>query len=387
MNWSSSIKRKTGVLARRYQAKLRRHLLQGPTAGWQPALRLGRQAVALGLETLDLALIHEQALMAQVLPIATPTARARVVKRAKTFFAEAILPLEETHRAAQEANVHLNRLNRALNRRTQALASSNRQLKREIVRRRAIEDTLKQSERRSLHLLGQSRYMQDQLRLLSRGVLSAQEEERKRISRELHDVIGQVLTTINARLASLKKEATVNTKGLTQSIAHTQRLVEKSVNIVRRFAYDLRPALLDDLGLVPCLESFMTHFMKETGIPVRLTAFAGVEQLNNAQRTVLYRVAHDALTNIARHAHASRGDVIIERRANDVYLRIKDNGKAFDVERVLRSKRVRRLGLLGMRERVEMVGGKFTVASAPGKGTTIQAQIPFRNGAKERTHP
>ena len=98
-------------------------------------------------------------------------------------------------------------------------------------------------------------------------------------------------------------------------------------------------------------------------------------------RTVLYRVAQEALTNVARHAQASRVEASIERRPKAVRMQIKDNGKSFDVERLLRGGKSKRLGLLGMRERVEMVGGKFTVESAPGQGTTIKAQIPFRGRA------
>jgi signal transduction histidine kinase len=387
MNSSSATKHKSNLLARGYRAALRRYTVQGSAASLNPAMRLGHQAVVLGLETLDLALIHEEALIVQTLPIHSSVVRDRIIRRAGTFFAEAILPLEETHRSAMEANVELSRLNQALSRRSVDLVSSNRRLKREIARRRVVEKNLRQSKHHSIQLLGQSRRMQEQLRLLSRGILSAQEEERKRISRELHDVIGQILTSINVRLAVLKTEATVNTKGLTKSIAHTQRLLEKSVNVVRRFAYNLRPSLLDDLGLVPCLESFLTRFMKETGVRMSLMAFAGLERLSSVKRTTLYRVVQEALTNITRHAQASRGEVIVKRLANDVHMQIKDNGRSFDVERVLRSKRSRHLGLLGMRERVEMVGGKFAVESAPGKGTTINVQIPFNNSAKEHRHP
>ena len=181
--------------------------------------------------------------------------------------------------------------------------------------------------------------------------------------------------------ATLRTEAAVDTRGLTKSIARTQRLVEKSVDIVHRFARELRPAMLDDLGLIPALYSYLKGFTEATGIRVSLTAFAGVKELSNAKRTALYRVAQEALTNIARHAQASRGKVIIERLANDVRMQIKDDGKSFDVERVLRFRRIRRLGLLGMRERVEMIGGRFMVESVPGQGTTIQVQIPFDNGA------
>ncbi len=387
MNSESRIKRKSNALARRYQTGLRQYLKRGSAASLKAALRLGRQAMVFDLETLDLALIHEQALILHTLPVHSSADRTRVIRRAGTFFAEAILPMEKTHRSALEANVQLSRLNRDLNRRTMDLAASNRQLKEEIAKRKVTEQSLRDSEQHSVRLLDESRYMQEQLRVLSRGTLSAQEEERKRISRELHDVIGQVLTSINIRLAVLKTEATAKARGLTKSIAHAQRLVEKSVNIVRRFASDLRPALLDDLGLIPCLESLLTRFMKATGIRMSLTAFAGVEESSSAKRTVLYRVTQEALTNIARHAHANRAEIIIKKFANNVHMQIKDNGKSFDVNRVLRPGSVRHLGLLGMRERVEMVGGTFSVESAPGKGTIINVHIPFGNGDKKHSHP
>jgi len=362
---------------------LRQYLQQGPLASLQPALRVGRHAVVLGLDTLDLALIHEQALIAQALPLDSSAARDRIIRRAGSFFTKAILPMEETHHTALEANVRLSRLNRALNQRTRDLAVSNRTLRMEIAKRRDVEQTLRQSEQHSIMLLGQSRRLQEQLRHLSRRILSAQEEERKRISRELHDVIAQVLTGINVRLAVLKTEATVNTKGLTKNIARTQKLVEKSVNIVHRFAYDLRPAVLDYLGLIPALHSFMKSFTRETGIRVSLTAFAGGDKLDSDRRTALYRVAQEALANVARHAQASRVAVSLRQLPKAVCMQIKDNGKSFDVERILCPGKTKRMGLLGMRERVEMVGGSFSVESSPGKGTVIKAQIPFRNGAKE----
>ncbi len=218
---------------------------------------------------------------------------------------------------------------------------------------------------------------------MSRQILSAQEEERKEISRELHDVIAQTLTGINVRLAALKKEAAVNTKGLDRNIARTQRLVEKSVDIVHQFARELRPAVLDDLGLIPALHSFMKNFTARTGVRTHLTAFAEVEQLDTARRTVLFRVAQEALTNVARHAQASRVEVNIQKLPEAVRMEIKDDGKSFQVERVLRSKGDKRLGLLGMRERVGMVGGAFGVESAPGKGTTVRVEIPLAQVAQE----
>jgi two-component system sensor histidine kinase DegS len=214
---------------------------------------------------------------------------------------------------------------------------------------------------------------------LSRQMLSTQEEERREISRELHDVIAQTLTGINVRLAALKKEAATNTNGLDRSITRTQRLVEKSVDIVHQFARELRPAVLDDLGLIPALHSFVKIFSKRTKILVHLKAFADVEQLPIAKRTVLFRVAQEALTNVARHAQASRVEVTIKKLPEGICMKIKDDGKSFQVDRVLHGKGSKRLGLLGMRERLEMVGGHFGVESVQGKGTTVIAQIPLAN--------
>jgi signal transduction histidine kinase len=377
-------------LSRQYQVALRKHLRQGPQASLQAAQGLGRRAMTVGLETLDLVKIHEEALSALVLPSDPPGTRDVVVRRAGIFFAKAITPIEKNHRIAQETNVHMDRLNQTLRRRNTDLAASNRQLKQEIARRRAAEESLRKSEQHYGKLLEQSRRMQDQLRLLSRQLLSAQEEERKRISRELHDVIAQTLTSINVRLATLKKEAAINTKGLEKSIARTQQLVEHSVNIVHRFARELRPTVLDDVGLIPALHSFMKDFAKQTGIRMHFTAFtfAKIKQLDNDQRTVLYRVAQEALNNAARHAHASRAEVRIRKLDGSICLEIKDNGRGFPAEHVLLAKKKKRLGLLGMRERVEMVNGCFTIKSTPGKGTTILAQIPLGearggNGAAE----
>jgi signal transduction histidine kinase len=260
---------------------------------------------------------------------------------------------------------------------TAELAAANLRLERETVRRKMAEESLQQSERHYIQLLAQSRQMQEQLRQLSHQILLAQEEERKKISRELHDEIAQTLAGINVYLAALQTEAAGNGRGLARNITRTQRLVEKSVDIVHRFARELRPTVLDDLGLIPALHSFMKGFTKRTHIKIQFTAFAGVEELNNTKRTVLFRVAQEALTNVAKHAGARRVKVSLQKASSDVRLEVSDDGKSFQVERVLLARKNKRLGLVGMRERVEMVGGSFGVESAPGKGTTVQAQIPF----------
>jgi len=373
------MKGKVTGFSRRYHDALRKHLKRSAAGIPNPAKDLGRQAMTLGLATLDLARIHEQALTTVVLPSDSSSRRKGIVRRAGTFFAEAITPIEKTHRTAKEANANLSQMIRTLNQRSVELAASNRQLQQEIAQRKAVEESLRKSERHQYQLLVESRQMQEQLRLLSRQLLSAQEEERKMISRELHDVIAQTLTSINVRLANLKQDARKKASGLERNIARTQQLVEQSVNIVHRFARELRPTVLDDLGLIPALHTFLKNFREQTGIRVSLSAFADVERVNGAKRTVLYRVAQEALTNVARHARASRAEVKVQKLHGAVCMTIKDDGKGFQAQRVLHAKKAQRLGLLGMRERLEMVGGKFTVASARGKGTTVLVQIPLRD--------
>jgi signal transduction histidine kinase len=353
--------------------------LKGKTEGSAKRTELlGKKAIAEGLETLDIANIHGETLVA-LMPInCTEAVRKKTIKLAGIFFLEVITPIEKTHRAMTEGYALLKVSNESLRQRTIELTASNTSLKVEVAQRKAAEQSLKISERNQRVLLKDARQMQLRLRHLSHQVLSAQEAERKEISRELHDEIVQTLTGINVQLASLKIEAGVSRTKFTKHISYTQQLVEKSVDIVHRFARDLRPTLLDDLGLIPALHAYMKAFTARTGLQVGFTTFAGVEKLNNDKRTVLYRVAQAALVNIAQHAKASVVSVKISDLPQAVLMEVRDNGKSFDVTRILDSRRNKRLGLIGMRERVEMVGGTFHVDSSPGHGTAITSTIPFK---------
>jgi signal transduction histidine kinase len=366
---------KLNQFSRLYEAGLSRHLIRSPNL--KRARSLGIKALDAGLEILALVRIHDNALRRLEVLKDSKMKPEELIKAAGVFFYEVVTPIELTHRGARESALEFERLNRSLRSRTEELAASNEELKQEISRRVTIEIALKQSERHHCRLLGESKLLQEQLRFLSHQILSAQEEERKRISRELHDDIAATLSVINIELAALKREATGNNRELKRKIVNTQRLVQNSVEVIHRFARDLRPTTLDDLGLIPALHSFSKTLSKQAGLRIRLTAFAGVEALDNAQRTVLYRVSQEALTNVAKHASATRADVTIAKLNGSVSLKIADDGKSFNVDRRLSSRKKNRLGLLGMRERVEMVGGTFAVESSPAKGTTIQATIPF----------
>ncbi|MGD1020841.1 MAG: histidine kinase [Verrucomicrobiia bacterium] len=229
------MKRTTARLSQRYATALRNYLKLGPRASLRPARGLGRKAMALGLETLDMARMHEAALAS----LEASSRRDGIVKRAQFFFVEVIMPIETTHRAARETSGDLNRLTKTLSRRTAELAVSGRHLKRGIIQRKAAEEALKKSGRHRIDLLEQSRLVQEHLRHLTRQILLAQEDKRTKISRDLHDEIAQTLLGINVRLLALKNEAVVNTKGLKKEIANTQRLMEKSKKTLSRFVRGL----------------------------------------------------------------------------------------------------------------------------------------------------
>ena len=186
-----------------------------------------------------------------------------------------------------------------------------------------------------------------------------------------------MLVGINVELSALVHGNSAEVRDLKDKIAHTQRLVEKSVDSVHRFARELRPAVLDDLGLIPALHAYSKNLAERKKLKIRMTAFGGVEALGSAKRTVLFRVAQEALTNVARHARATQVRMSITEVSGSIRMEINDNGKSFPVGKTLLAKNNKRLGLVGMRERVEMVGGHLTIKSAPGTGTTVCAEIPF----------
>ena len=378
------MKRNLLTWSRRYQTALTNHLNADDLVSLEAVRGLGSEILAAGVPMLALAKLHEQFLIADLLPGYPARRRAALIKRAGKFFAAAVVPMAKAPRQGAEGSTVLEATVEMLSQRTVDLAASNLALSAEVTRRKSVEVALKEKERGYARVIRESAALQEQLRHLSRQILSAQENERKEISRELHDMVAQTLTGINIRLAALKGEATLDSKSLARNIAETQQLVGHAVNLVHRFARELRPAVLDDLGLIPALHAFMKSFTERTGVRTRLTAFAGVELLNMPRRTALFRVAQEALTNVGRHAGASRVDVSIQKRPDGICMTVADDGKSFQVRRALLARGTKRLGLLGMRERLEMVGGRFGVESAPGKGTVIEAFVPGAKGANSR---
>ncbi len=261
--------------------------------------------------------------------------------------------------------------------RLDALAASSDTLKQEIVRRHAEEESLRQSENHARLLWQQSEQLQAKLRQFARQNLLAQENQRREISRALHDDISQLLVGIDLNLEVFVKAAEIDPAGIRRTVTPLRRLVGKSLRIVHRFARELRPASLDDLGLVPALLAYIEEIPKRKGRQIRFTGPDNIGPIDNDKRTVLYRVAQEALTNAARHSEASVVNVALLKNGKTVCLEIADNGKAFDVDRLASRNWNNRLGMIGMHERVEMVGGRFSITSSPGLGTTIRAEVPL----------
>lgn len=265
---------------------------------------------------------------------------------------------------------HADQLESMVETRTAQLTATNRRLETSVT-------TIRKAQEEYRTLLLEAQAMQKRLRQLTHQIISAQEEERKKISRELHDDVVQTLVGINVELSALVHNNSGGVRTLKDKIAHTQRLVEKSVDSVHRFARELRPTVLDDLGLIPALHAFCNSLAERKKLKIKMTAFGGVEALESDKRTTLFRVAQEALTNIARHARATRVVLNITKVSGAIRMEIGDNGQSFAVAKVLQAKNPKRLGLVGMKERIEMVGGSLTIESTPGRGTTVRADIPF----------
>jgi signal transduction histidine kinase len=251
------------------------------------------------------------------------------------------------------------------------------------VRIKSMQTKLDAGVRHHDELLGRSVHMEKRLRRLSHQLLSAQEQERLQISRDLHDAIGQTLTGINVGLATLKNESAAGSRDLAEAISRAQQLVERSMKTVHQFAWELRPTLLDDLGLVSALRSYAKTFSARTGVTADFAAHGKFDQLDSDCSTALFRVAQGALSNVERHARAQRAHLVLSTVPGSARLEVQDDGRAFDAPRMEASKTNKHLGLLVMRERVEMVGGRFSIDSSRKRGTTVRADVPLEAAAHE----
>lgn len=492
------------ALVARYEVTLAAYVAREDAAALQGAYELGRKALNLGLGVVDVARLHQEALVRLVSRGPVRTASARWAKAVETFLMETLSAFEVAHRGFRDACERLGRLNEKLQERHHQLAISVRKLAREVVRRkdaqmllqeselkfrsvvesaqdaivtvdssgrlvalnkgaellfgfrrsrlvgrsvtlliprplraaaldalkslaggerqhlrrpiqsvglhrdgtevpveftlakwrtrsgvfftgvvrdirrrRAAELALRESREHYIRLFTEARAMEENLRLLSNRVLTVQEEERKLISRELHDEIGQALTAVNVSIAMLRSHEGGD-DAFRRKVDTAQRLLEQSMHIIHQFARELRPSMLDHLGPVAALQNYVKTFTERTGIKTDIEGTVRVDQLNTHQGTVLYRVAQESLTHVHKHAQATRVKIRLRQLPQAVRMEIADNGRPIS-SKPLNSAKRQPLGLLGMQERVRLVNGQFAIESVPKRGTTVRVEIPLNH--------
>jgi two-component system CheB/CheR fusion protein len=238
--------------------------------------------------------------------------------------------------------------------RTSELKTSNELLEAEVVGHRTAEEQVKE---------------------LLRRVVNTQELERKRISRELHDELGQQLTALNLAVELIQKRQTAETQ-LSGELKRLQSMIHQLDKDLTFLAWELRSTLIDEIGFVAALENYINEWTERFSVPAKFhTADLGSQRLLREIETNLYRVVQEALNNVFKHSEANQVDVILEYRNGDVVLIIEDDGKGFDIEQLMNSEN-KGMGIISMRERAALTGGTIEVESAPNKGTTIYVRTP-----------
>jgi signal transduction histidine kinase len=290
---------------------LEEHLAGGAEAALNTGYELGRRALAEGLGVLDIAALLHRTLLDVCGRARSPEESAGLVRAAESFLAECLSPFEMAYRGARDAAAALRHINELL------------------------------------------------------------EEETRRIARELHDEAGQLLAGVYLALDNLAKHAPDDTA---RRLATMRGYLEQIEMHLRRLAHELRPAILDDLGLRPALEFLAEGFAGRTGMKVTVRG-ACDRRLPPAIENAVYRIVQEALNNAARHARASCVTVELRQGAGRLLCSVHDDGIGFDPEAVL-GRRARGLGLLGMRERLAPFGGTLQIHSAPGKGTEVRVTAP-----------
>jgi signal transduction histidine kinase len=242
--------------------------------------------------------------------------------------------------------------------------------------RLAISVRLALVNRNAQRRLSRSR---EQLRTLAARLQSIREEERSRIAREVHDVLGQALTGIKMDATWILAKLPDDQTKLVARAKSMSTLIDSMVQMVRRIATDLRPGILDNLGLVAAIEWQASEFQTRTGIACQVISNLRDASLASDSATAIFRIFQETLTNVARHAQATAITVSIGEQQDRVVLQVVDNGRGIDLAEVTQSKSV---GLLGMRERAAILGGDLVISGAPGQGTTVVLSVPLKLAAQ-----
>ena len=213
-------------------------------------------------------------------------------------------------------------------------------------------------------------------RIRSLAVIEAQENERRRISRELHDGLGQLLSAAKLNFGMIDVVNSSNKEKSGEIIKQVDTIISKAIVEARRIAHDLRPTTLDDFGLIPALRILCQEFSKITGVKIKFQVSPTLERIDPKVEIAIYRIIQESFNNISKYAEATDVSLDLYRKENRVFVRVKDNGKGFDFETVSKTKKAGGgFGLINMKERAELVGGKIEIKSSPGLGTELLLEI------------
>ena len=213
-------------------------------------------------------------------------------------------------------------------------------------------------------------------RVRSSAIIEAQENERRRISRELHDGLGQLLSAAKLNFGMLDFVKNGEKEKRDDLLKQIDSIISKSIVEARRIAHDLRPTTLDDFGLIPALRILCQEFSKLTGVKVKFQVSQLLDRINPKAEIAIYRIVQESFNNIIKYAEATEVYLDLLRKDSKVFVKVRDNGKGFDHDGVTKNKKTGSgFGLLNMRERAELVGGKFRIKSEPGKGTEVQVEM------------
>jgi two-component system sensor histidine kinase UhpB len=227
-----------------------------------------------------------------------------------------------------------------------------------------------------------------ELHALSERAIDAQEEERRAIAQSLHDDTGQALSMLIIHLDRIDERTPAQETELKKQVADARELASNSLTELRRILSGLRPAILDDLGLVPAIRWFARTNLEQVGIYVVVKAPSIPLELSPAITTTLFRIVQEAISNVVRHAGAGSVTIVLQLSEGAVDLRIEDDGRGFNPQNASRDAvELQRLGLLGIRERAELLGGVVSIESAPEKGTCLEVSIPLGETGGKNPHP
>jgi len=310
-------------------------------------------------------------------------ARSKLAEVSKNFNKYTETDIKKAYEAAQEKQIKLADL-----RGKESLLLYKRNTMEQSLRR--LEDMLGKAQNLASQLSVVTNYLTGNLKDMSRkidelqqvqqlgiSIIKAQEEERRRLARDIHDGPAQLLANIVMRAEFCLKLLEVDPHKIAHELQALQYMVRQSLQDVRKIIFDLRPMVLDDLGLIPAIKRYIDDYQAQDGCPVELVVIGKHRRFSMTAEVALFRVIQECLNNIRKHARATHVLIKTELTDTRINMSIKDNGTGFDTEKVLNGDMKNCFGLVGIRERTQILNGELKISSSPGQGTLVNISIPI----------